>query len=306
MTSTPKGVDLHLLRCFDVLMYTRSVSRAAQQLNVSQPAMSRSLDRLRKAFADPLLVRSRHGMVPTVHANALHAKTREILSTVESLFDPSEDFDPRATDKTFVICATEYIVYALLPRVVHQLEAMGSSVSLDVRTPHRDHLFEWLESGEVDVMVGYILDPQPTLRSRLLFRDRLVCIARREHPRVRGSLTVDQYRQLGHARPGLVGGAMSEQLIDSATARLGFAPDIRLNVKNYLTIPFVVANSDLIATIPYKLAQGFAEQQQLQILEPPIELPEFRYALYWHERRQQEQPHSWLRKALAQSAQGLN
>lgn len=299
------ALDLALLRSFIALMDTHSVSAAARQLKVSQPTMSRSLAKLRTIFEDPLLVRSRNGMLPTERAVDLYETAGGVLAGIDTLLSHEKSFDPRKSPTKFVISATEYVEYVLLPRLTLRTPLEQLAIDLEVTVPLRQTLWSGLESGEIDAFAGFIIDPPPVLRSRPLFTDRLVCIARKNHPGLKGRLSSRQFLELPHARPALVGGAMSEQIVDAAAAKLGRSLRILVNVKNYLTIPFIVAQSDMIATVPFRLASQFAGQLQLQILEPPIDLPEFRYALYWHERRHQDARHKWLRRALVDAAHGL-
>lgn len=295
--------DVALLRTFSVLMTERNVSKTAERLNISQPAVSHALDRLRKLFDDPLLIRAQGRMTPTVRALELAVDVHKILIDLEQLTATKIPFDPKTARAKFVFSATEYLEYILAPTLLARLQTEAPGVDVEIRSPNpnRSLALSWLEHGELDLQLAWIPAPLPSQRFRRLFTDRLVCLARRDHPQVRGSLSVDQFLTLPHVR-GSRGSQVTGRSIDAAAATRGAKLRLLLRVENFLTIPFVVAQSDAIATIPEGLAHDFADSMQLQVLEPPLKLPNLRFGMYWHERMQNNKPHQWFRKLLADVA----
>jgi DNA-binding transcriptional LysR family regulator len=299
------GVDLALLRCFSVLMAERNVTKAAERLQLSQPAVSHALARLRRLFDDPLLLRGPGRMTPTSRALELDAPVARILAGVETLVARPPDFDPRHSRATFVLTATGYAEYLLAPTLLARLGREAPGVDIDIRTPNPELVPGWLERGEVDFRLGWIRDPAAGLRSKPLFQDKLVCLARRGHPVARPGMSVEQYLALPHVRSQLSVATTTGRVIDEAAGALGAKLRLMLLVQNYLTIPYVVAQSDVVATVPERLARGFIDQLPLQLIEPPLKLPTVKFALYWHERTHKDPRHRWFRQVVADIAKAI-
>jgi DNA-binding transcriptional LysR family regulator len=299
------NADLKLLRTFLVLMAEKSVSRTAERLGISQPATSHALARLRELFQDPLLLRSRGGMVPTERAAEIELTVRRLLSEYDAMVAGGHPFDPAVSRRTFVLSAPEYAEHLLMPGISRRLRTEAPGIRIEVRAPDRDHAYELLESGRVDLRIAWLPKPPVSLRSMQLFQDRIVCIAHRDHPTIRGTLSLAQYLDAPHARPLGTGRTTTGRVIDDAVERQGKGRklDLVFLVQNFLTIPFLMADGiDVIATLPLTLAQRFQQQQPLQILETPLRLPRVRYAAYWHERSQKDAGHRWLRALVADTA----
>jgi DNA-binding transcriptional LysR family regulator len=301
----PDNIDIHLLRSFLVLMAERNVSRAAERLSISQPAASHALGRLRVLFGDPLLLRSRDGMAPTNRALEIERSLSGLLTALDDLVAPRGRFHPELSRRTFVVTVTEYAEFVLAPSLIARMSAEAPHMRVHMRGPDPDRILDLLATGEVDLRFGWLQKPTPSLRSQQLFQDRLVCIARRDHPAIGGTLTLDQYMSLPHVRPHFTGRTTTGRVVDEAVAKLGGALNLALLVHNYLTVPFSVAQSDLIATVPARLAAPFLTLLPLRVLEPPIRLPRMRYAAYWHERNHKDPGHQWIRRLLLETARKL-
>lgn len=298
-------LDPRLLRAFLVLMAERSVSRAAARLDMSQPAISHVLNKLRALLDDPLLLRSRGGMTPTNRALELEPRVRELLAAYEALARPATVFDPATSTRRFVVTAPEYAEHLLMPSVLRLLRAQAPRVQVDVRTPDPERVYELLESGEVDLRLAWLLKPMQSLRSLQLFQDRMVYVADRGHPQIGERLTVSQFLQLPHVRTFGASVSATNRVIDEALDRLGRSLELVFHLQNFLTVPATVAGTDAIAPLPQRLAERFAQQYPLRLLEPPVRLPRIRYAAYWHERSQNDPGHRWLRQLVQQAAQAL-
>jgi DNA-binding transcriptional LysR family regulator len=299
------NVDIGLLRVFLVLMAERNVSRAAARLDLSQPATSHALARLRALFDDPLLLRSRDGMAPTERALEIERTVAAMLIEYDRLVTPPSRFEPNESRRTFVLTATEYSELVLLPPLMARVRAQAPNVQIEIRAPNQQRMLDWLESGEVDLRIGWVRDATPSLRSRPLFHDNLVCIARRDHPHIQGAITLAQYLSLPHARPQIIGRTTIGRVIDDAVRAHGGKLRIVLGLQNFLTIPRVVAESDIVATLPRRLAEVFVSQLPLQVIEPPLRLPRMRYAAYWHNRSHNDVGHQWLRRMLTETARDI-
>lgn len=298
-------LDPRLLRAFLVLMAERSVSRAAVRLDMSQPAISHLLAKLRSVFDDPLLLRSRGGMTPTNRALELEGRVRDLLAGYEQLTKPVSQFEAATSTRRFVVTAPEYAEHLLMPNLLRHLRAQAPGVRVDVRAPDPDRAYELLESGEVDLRIAWLLTPMQSLRSLQLFQDRMVYVADKNHPQIHGRLTLPLFLGLPHVRTLGASVSTTNRVIDEALDRTGRKLDLVFYLQNFLTIPATLSGTDAVAALPARLAARFAQQYPLQLLEPPIRLPRIRYAAYWHERNQNDRGHRWLRQATQESAQML-
>lgn len=296
----PKDIDIHLLRCYDVLMDERSVSRAAQRTNLSQPAMSIALRRLRQFFGDQLLVRSHNKMVPTPRALSLWDAVRKVLEDLNKLSTNSLTFDPTSSSAQFTFTIPAYISYVLLPELMKRLEKTAPNIVIVTRAPNRERAAEWLEKGEIDFRIGWIRESQPTLRSKSLYKDQFVCLAREGHPRIKGRLTLGQFYSIGHV--SVDRNSDSGRAIYQAVNPVGPKFRIKLLVQDMLIVPYIVANSNLIAIVPRRLASQFVKQLSVRLFPVPLKLPELEIALYWHQRTHLELASEWMRNTISDVA----
>ncbi|ALM85700.1 LysR family transcriptional regulator [Bordetella sp. N] len=295
-----KHPDLNLLTHFDALMTCRSVSRAAEQVGISQPAMSAALGRLRKLFNDPLLVRENTVWQPTPRGLDLLQEFQPLLSRwrrVTAAGD-EEDFDPRRSTRTVSLYATDYMQFTLLPRVLPGLTRDAPNIHLRVMPARLLHGMSMLDTNHVELLAGYFPDPSPNLRARFLYEEPAVCIVREQHPCLRRAWDLDAYLRYSHvdlaAHTGYFSGA-----IDRLLQSLQRKRTVTATLSSYMVCPYVVAASDLIATMPLSIARATAARSGLVLLEPPLKLPPLSVSLYWHERYQDDSGHAWLRQYIA-------
>lgn len=299
-----RSVDLNLLVALDVLLAERNVTRAAARLNLSQSAMSAALARLRTLFNDPLLLRTAGGMLPTSRGEELAAPVKQVLEEIERLVQPSDGFDPATAKATFTIAASDYVQWAILPQLVDYLQQNAPQVGLEVQPSDYAGIGRQLESGDVDLVVINAANAPSAGRSRPLYTDRFIVVARRDHPQLkRGMLTVDDFCAVDHvlvARHGHIFAGAAQ--IDDALAALDRKRRVRLSVPHFLLVPELVARSDMIAVLPERLARSFADR--LQTFDLPLDVPHLTFAAVWHERTHRNPAQAWLRQALADLMQG--
>jgi DNA-binding transcriptional LysR family regulator len=295
-----RNIDLNLLVALDALLAERSVSRAAVRLRLSQPATSALLARLRELFGDPLLLRSARGMLPTPRALELLAPVKQVLDEIETIVQPPAAFDAGRAAHSFTLSASDYVEYALLPRLVDYLEHEAPGVRLGVRSIDLQLVAKQMESGEVDLCITGMQNAPAGLHLRPLYTERLVSVVRRDHPAVGASLTLDEFCSLEHIQVSVPGSGFSTH-IDNALAARGRKRHARLTVPHFLLVPEIVARSDMISSLPERLARGYAKQ--LRIFDPPVELQKFTVGEMWHERNQRDPAQQWLRDVLAELAQ---
>jgi DNA-binding transcriptional LysR family regulator len=297
--------DFRLLRCFSALMAERSVSRAALRLELSQPAVSHALARLRRLFDDPLLLKGRDGMTPTARALELEAGVRALLAAAERLRARPAEFAPATARQRFVVMSPEFVEYLLAPRLAAHLETRAPGIDVAFRTSDPERATGLFESGEIDLRLGWLPDPAPSLRMKLLFRDPLVCIARRGHPRLKSRISAAQFMEIAHVRVEQPRTRVSTGAIDAAVAALGGRLRIALQVQNAFALAHAVAQSNLLSTVPQRLARAMAAHHPLQILPLPVDVPDARIAMYWHESTHKQPAQRWFRQLLAETAREL-
>jgi DNA-binding transcriptional LysR family regulator len=293
-----QAFDMRLLQCFETLMTERSVTRAAERMAMSQPAMSHALARLRRMFDDPLLLKGHGQMTATNRAIEIEAQVSEMLAAAQRLTRKPAAFVPATARIKFAIMTPEFVEYLLAPRLIQRLQQVAPGIDIEFRTSDPRPSLDWLERGEIDFRLGWWPEPPQTLRFKLLFRDPLVCLARKGHPQIHGGITTEQYLQTPHVRIQQPRTRVSAHVIDQAVHLLRRKLRIALQVQNALALSSAVADSNLIATVPKRLALALADKFPLQVLPLPLNVPDVRIAVYWHERTHRQAAHRWFRQVL--------
>jgi DNA-binding transcriptional LysR family regulator len=301
-----RNVDLNLLVCLNALIIERNVTRAAERQGVSQPAMSAALAKLRDLFKDPLLVRTSQGMVLTRRATELGEPVAKMLREVEGLLQQSGTFDPATSHRTFRLQGTDYVESVLLAPLMTSVRSMAPSVKVVYRSPDPKRLAEDLDTGELDMGIGYIPSPVPHLRTQLVFRDRFVCLARRDHPAITANLTIEQYAALPHVQVLPRDSGMYASALDDALAMLNVARQVVLWEPSFLNVPELVATSDVVTTIPERVALRFVKRLPVQLIDPPVALPPIEVRMFWAEWAMQDPGHRWLRGLVHQVGEALD
>lgn len=290
-----KSTDLNLLVALDALLAERNVTRAARRLNLSQPALSAQLARLRLLFGDPLLLPAQRGMIPTQRALELQEPLRRALEEVRGVLLAGSTFDPAAADLTVCMAASDYGQYAVLMPLVIALAREAPGLRLAFRTLDVANLAQQMERGEVDVAVMTPQTAPDRLRMRILFEERYVAIVRRNHPAVGGGLDLDSYCSLEHVVVSPQGGGFAGPA-DGALAAHGRARRVALSAASFLIVPELVERSDMVALMPERIARDRADR--LQVFEPPVPVPGFSMAMVWHDRTNDHPAQRWLRARL--------
>lgn len=289
--------DLNLLLHFDALMSWRSVSRAAEELEITQPAMSAALSRLRRLFNDPVLERVGGAWQPTHKAQDLHASFRPLLDMWRQASLPRMDFDPKTSLRAINVFATDYVQFTVVSRVIGRLakEAPGMEIRVLAAQPQRG--LEMLETNQVELIAGYFPQPGASLRARFLFEEKVVCLVRANHPCLHRTWDLDTYLAYGHVNMAAHTRHFSER-IDKALAAQNRSRRIALTLSSYLACPFAVGNSDLVATVPLSVAKALGRQAGTVTLDAPLPLPMLTVSLYWHERHHRDAAHAWVRQFI--------
>jgi len=296
--------NLNLLLALDGLLSQRSVTAAAKRVRVTPSAMSHSLAELRHLLDDALLVRSGRGMVLTPRAEALVSPVHTLLLDAERLLGGGATFDPATTARRFVIAAADFLATLLMPALLEAAAREAPGTSLEIVPSSRRGNAWLLETGEVDLALGAIVDEAPGIRRMDLLTDGFSCAARKGHPRIDGALDLDSYVRTPHLLITL-GDDTGPTWVDQALAKLGRKRQVAARVRYFMAAPLIVARSDLLLTGPSTLIRYFAELVPLQILRPPIDLPTYPEEAYWHQRFDADPAHTWLRDLVKKTARNF-
>ncbi|MBA2662098.1 MAG: LysR family transcriptional regulator [Bradymonadaceae bacterium] len=294
------SIDLNLLVALNALIDERSVTRAAARVGLSQSATSHALNRLRDIFSDPLLVRSGRGMILTPRAQSMVGPLAEALRRLEQVIEDPCPFVPESSEQTFVIAASDYAQFMLLPALLERLASVAPGVNLRVRELGQLTAAPRLESGEVDIALPLGLPEHvpETLYRRDLFQLDLVCMVRSDHPTVGATLDVAQYAALSHILISARGDDVG--VVDITLAKLGLTRRVALVVPHFLIAPHVVACTDHVLTTAGSVARAFEGHLPIRLLAPPLELERGTVSLVWHPRTQSDPGHRWLRAQIVE------
>ncbi|MCY1278155.1 HTH-type transcriptional regulator LeuO [compost metagenome] len=295
MITNLRQIDLNLLLVFDALMQEQNLTRAAQQLHLSQSTVSNALSRLRRQLGEELFKRTARGMTPTARAHALHGPVRQALRLLQSGLGPQAAFDPQA-EHSFTLSMNDYAQAVLLPLLRTRLAAQAPRLELHVQPDDADTLVPRLASGELDLAIDYLYFDGADLGYAPLLEEQLVVIGHASHPALVDGLTLDGYQRARHVSvlPRAGRGSPLEIVLGSAKVRRQ-AP---LHVPHYLTIPPIVAQSDLLGTVPRRLAEHFAPIYALQVAPLPFDMPPVQVSLIWHRQQELDPGLRWLREQL--------
>jgi DNA-binding transcriptional LysR family regulator len=297
-----QDLDLNLLRTLDVLIEERQVSRTAQRLGVSQPAISHALGRLRTHFGDPLLVRQGQEMVLTPRAEELAGPLRQILAEIRQLTGPAH-FDPARAEGRLRIACTDYALAIVMPHVLAAVARQAPGLSI-AYSPITSEMFEQLESGFLDLCLSGQASYRE-LQTEVLFQERFVLATRADHPLVGEIPTVQRFIAWPHVLVDVVHSRLHG--IDERLAAMSLKRHIALRMPNFLAAAFFARDSDLVVPVPERIALLHAQSMGLAILQPPpeLDLGAFDYVQAWHPRRNDDPLHRWLRQLVRQAAERI-
>lgn len=296
-----RALDLNLLKTLDALLDERSVTRAAERLGLTQPAVSGMLTRLRESFDDPLFVRTQRGIVPTLRAMQLAEPVKQILGEVESLLRPAA-FDPATAEFTISLAATDYALRAVVVPFLAALRRQAPGIRVAVRPVEDDRIQAQFERGDLDLALMTPETALPDLHARRLFDESYVCAMRADHLDIAaGAISIDRFCALDHALISYTGERFWG-VTDDALTKIGRQRRVVLTLTSFLVLAEVLRTTDLIAVVPRRLVEGAAG---LVMCEPPVDIPGFTKLAVWHERTHRDPGHRWLRSLLVETCGGL-
>lgn len=286
-----RRLDLTLLLLLDGLLASGNLSATARRLDMSQPSASAALSRLRHFFNDELFIRTGRGLRPTPLAERLATPVRSVIEKIneEILLQPV--FEPRDSERIFTLTMPDLGEMIFLPPIIDKIHAEAPGVTIKcVSVPHKE-LLDTLERGAVDLAIGYFPDLLgPAMKSQMLFEDFFTCIVRSDHQKVGNDISLDQFLELDHL-------VVEDESIsqEKLSAEVGLKRRILVHVPHFMSVPRLIAGSDMIGVVPLSLASWYAQVFGLRILEPPIALPKIPLKQFWHRRVHNDPAVSWLR-----------
>lgn len=288
-------LDIRQLRLFEAIHATGSITRAADALNLAQPTISVGLARLRAHFGDPLFVRGADGMLPTPLADQLIGPVRDALQALRQIAEWRADFDPATARRAFRIAMTDASHITLLPALMTALRDLAPGIVLEACRID-DRLPEALKTGDVDLALGLIPALENGFYQQVLFAQDWVCLAARGHPQLGDGLTLARYCEAQHI--GVISGT-GQALLETALRDQGIARHVALRLPGFLGLATILAQSDLIATLPRQIGTVLAELGGLAVQDCPFPIPGFSVKQHWHGRYHQDPANLWLRTLCA-------
>lgn len=294
------GIDLNLLVAFDALMAERGVTRAGTRIGRTQPAMSAALSRLRALLKDELFVRAPGGLQPTPRALEIAEPLGRALAEIQRTLAFTQAFDPQSATTVFRLGLSDHPTFVLLPKLVERLQEAAPAVTLHIVSyTARDDAVSLLDAGEADLTLG--VPPTASVGGRILsrglFEERFVCILRKDHPLADGPLTLDAFLGLSHLLVSPEGERFGH--VDAALAKRGLKRRLALTLPHMYAAPAVIARSDLIATLMAGVVVASGRQEELRVLEPPLEVSGAKFVMIWHKRNDAHPAQRWLRDFIA-------
>ncbi|MBN3762923.1 LysR family transcriptional regulator [Burkholderia sp. Ac-20365] len=285
----PPKLDLNLFVVFEAIYDKRNLTRAAEMLFITQPAVSNALARMRKAFDDPLFVSTPSGMVPTPLSENIIGRVREALQLLETSATEGDVFVPAASERTFRLSMPDLTEAILLPALGEVLQQQAPGMRIESYFTPRSEVAAALATGKIDFAIDVPLIDDPQLHQMPLGSDRYACMLRHDHPFASDTLTMDDYLALGHIQ--VSSRRQGSGLVDAELSKLGRRRQMQMRVQHYMVAPLIALRTDLALTAPVQLLQRY----DARILELPFPLARLEWHLYWHRSGEQDQANRWVR-----------
>ena len=290
--------DLNLLPIFVALMEERSVTRAAERVGMTQPALSNALARLRAMLQDQLFIRERYGIQPTPVALELALGIAEALARLDDVVLGQQIFDPASAERLLTIAPNGYVELVLMPAIVARVQQVAPGIKLRL-TPYGNDLAETgVVSGTTALALGRVVDPPGNLVVQHLLDEGFACVVRAGHPDIADGISRDQFERLRHVNiepPGRMRAGLFQAL-----ARQKLRREVAITVTNFFAVAEMVAVTDYCATLPSLVCRRLAHDPRLKVLPAPVDLGTFPVEMAWHVRYRQDPTHRWLRSLIGE------
>jgi DNA-binding transcriptional LysR family regulator len=298
MTTT----DLNLIRTFVAIYETGSVSAAAKRLNITQPSVSYALGRLRDLLHDPLFTRTREGMVPTFNATQLFHAFRGAVDSIEGAIAATRRFDPAQSTRCFRVALSDLGELYFLPFLVREFHTVAPSVALEIVQLDSERISEWLSTGSVDAAVGNLQYIGGQARKKTLFNETYSCLLSTSHTLIGKTLTLDEYVAASHV---VVAPFTGHHLVEDVMTEMGLSRTIALRVPHFTNLVDVIASTDLVLTLPTRVANAFARDGRMRVLPVPFPIPSFDVNLFWQPHTEDSAAQQWLCDTIVNCLSGV-
>jgi DNA-binding transcriptional LysR family regulator len=295
----PHSIDLNLLAVFQEVYRERQISGAARRLGLTQSAVSNALARLRRVFGDELFVRTGQGMQPTPFAESVAEPVGAALAQVALALNQRSVFDPATSARRFIVAMTDVGEVHFMPALIERCRVAAPQLQISSVRAGSIALKEEMESGRVDLAIGPFEDISEALYQRLLFRQPYVSMMRRGHPLTNGKVDLARFAAAEHLF--VDSSERPYDRINQLLEKAGVGRSTRFRVPHFTAVPYIVSSSDLVVTVPQKLAERAGVPFGLAWITPPLELPTLQTNMFWHRRFNQDPGNQWLRGLVAET-----
>ena len=294
------NVDLNLFKIFDIIYREGSITKAAEILGITQPAVSNSLSRLRMLFDDELFTRTNRGMKPTSLSQNIYPGITSALKLLRTSVNEGDLFQPFSSHTNFNLCMNAIAQVTIMPELVSQLESSAPHIKLCTQTVLPHDLVKSLSNETIDIAVGHAISSPVYIKRELLFDDDYVCIVRKGHPRIKTGISLKQFETERHL-------LLSEEVDENSNLQLALAENnITQNTiftgNEHLALPAILMVNDALLTITRCLADALENYLDIIILKPPFDIPCKKTFLYWHENEDENGASKWLRDQIIRIA----
>ena len=296
--------DLNLLVALEALLDEASVTRAAARLNLSQSAVSATLDRLRHTFNDPILVRAGNRMELTSLARRLQGPLKAALASIQATLDVPREFDPAKSVFHARLALSDYGGLLVLPALYRLLRDDAPGFTIEVLPKYKDDVLTRLPTGEIDLATAAEAPQRPGLFSTPLVNERFVVAVRRGHPLSRGKLTIDRMLQFPHVTVTAHG--TTDAIVGRAFKAHGHERCVVVTVPVFSSAIALASESDLVSIVPERIATWLEKRFDLALFEPPVDIPGYTLHLCWHLRTEHDPAHQYLRRRVLEAANAGN
>ncbi|HAB80261.1 MAG TPA: LysR family transcriptional regulator [Glaciecola sp.] len=293
-------IDLNLFAVFDAIYTAGSLTRAADVLCITQPAVSNSLARLRDMLNDPLFVRTGHSMTPTPVAQNIIVPARAALELLRKSVQESHTFDPLIAEKQFNFASRDLLEVSILPRLLAHLEDGSPNITLANFEISRSKVVSEMANGNLDFFADASTFTDPHLHKACIATDRYVVLARKNHPKLKNGLDLETFLDMNHINVTYRHDGSSA--VDVVLDNLGHKRCIKFHSQHFLTVPSALVKTDMVACMPYHLAKHY----DLAMYEMPIDMPAMEYFLYWHVSMNEDHAHRWMREQIMEVAKAYH
>lgn len=294
--------DLNLLVIFDAIFKERHLTKAGEKLNMSQPAMSQALGRLRDLFNDPLFVRSGNEMVPTAQAKQIAPQVRQVLFLTEQAFTDRGAFDPSTSTRTFKLAMSDYTEMVVMPRLFKRLQTVAPNIRIESKHLSFNDYQAALDYNYLDLILACQLEFGANVYQQSLFQDKEVVVARADSPALKETLTLERYASYKHAQFQWF---FDANVIDYELQRQNLTRRVVLEVQHEMVLPLILKDNEVLVNMPERMANVFKELLPLEILDVPLPMIRYQFQQFWHERSHNDPAHQWLRAEIKQLSDAL-